>query len=145
MTSKREQVLSTLFTKLKILESATVKVYRNMDKPQKVTTGGIIILRDGSSDEPEVLLSPLTYIFEHNAQLEVMVQNPDSALRDSTLDALLANIGTVINNYRTLDGLAEWVEARTPEMDEEPIEGAASVKAATVQVMVRFFTTDPLN
>lgn len=145
MTSKREQVLSTLLTKLKILESATIKVYRNTDKPLKIPTGGMIILRDGSSDEPEVLLSPLTYIYEHNATLEVMVQNPDTAQRDSTLDSLLANIGTVISNYRTLDGLAEWVEARSPEMDEEPIEGAASVKAATVQVMVRFFTNDPLN
>jgi len=44
-----------------------------------------------------------------------------------------------------LDGLAEWMEARSPEFDDEPIEGAASVRMATIQVMVRFFTTDPLN
>jgi len=145
MTSKREQVINTLHTKLKILDSATVKVYRNLDKPQKIPSGGIIILRDGASDEPEVLLSPLTYIYEQLVTLEVMVQNPDSATRDTALDTLLANIGSVINAYRTLDGLAEWVEARSPEFEEEPIEGAASVRTATLQVMVRFYTTDPLN
>ncbi len=145
MTSKREQVINTLHNKLKILDSATVKVYRNLDKPQKIPSGGIIILRDGASDEPEVLLSPLTYIYEQLVTLEVMVQNPDSATRDSALDTLLANIGSVINAYRTLDGLAEWVEARSPEFEEEPIEGAPSVRTATLQVMVRFYTTDPLN
>jgi hypothetical protein len=57
----------------------------------------------------------------------------------------MVSIGSVIANNRTLDGLAEWMEARSPEFDDEPIEGAASVRMATIQVMVRFFTTDPLN
>lgn len=145
MTSKREQILSALYTKAKALESATVKVYRNLDKPQKVPTGGIIILRDGAAEEPEVLLSPLTYIFEHYVTLEAMVQNPDPAARNTALDALLANVGAVIAGNRTLDGLAEWVEAKAPDFQEEPIEGAASLHTATVQIMVRFFTSDPLN
>ena len=145
MPSKREQVLDRLTTKLKTLESATLKVYRNLDKPQQVPTNGMIVLRDGASAEPEMLLSPLTYIYEHLAAVEIMVQNPDPVIRDSTLDALLVSIGSVITANRTLDGLAEWVEARSPEFQEEPIEGAASIRAATVQVMLRFFTSDPLN
>jgi hypothetical protein len=145
MTSKREQILSALYTKVKALESATVKVYRNLDKPQKVPTGGIIILRDGAAEEPEVLLSPLTYIFEHYVTLEAMVQNPDPAARNTALDALLANVGAVIAANRTLDGLAEWVEAKAPDFQEEPIEGAATLHTATVQIMARFFTSDPLN
>ena len=145
MTSKREQILSALYTKVKALESATVKVYRNLDKPQKVPTGGIIILRDGAAEEPEVLLSPLTYIFEHYVMLEAMVQNPDPAARNTALDALLANVGAVVSANRTLDGLAEWIEAKAPDFQEEPIEGAATLHTATVQIMVRFFTFDPLN
>lgn len=145
MTSKREQILDRLHTKMKALESATVKLYRNLDKPQKITSGGIVILRDGASEEAEVLLSPLTYIYEHLVTVEIMVQNPDPAIRDSTLDALLVSIGGIINANRTLDGLAEWVEARSPEFQEEPIEGAASIRAATVLIMVRFATNDPLN
>jgi hypothetical protein len=141
----REQVISRFYTKLKTLETTQVKVYRNLDKPQKVTTGGIIILRDGSAEDPEVFLSPVTYIFEHLVTLEVMVQNPDSATRDASLDALLVSIGNIINANRTMDGLAEWVESHVPEFTEDAIEGAATVRLATVQVMIRFFTTDPLN
>lgn len=145
MTSKREQVLDRLATNLKTLETASLKVYRNRDKPQKIPSGGIVILRDGGGEEPEVLLSPLTYIYEHLVTAEIMVQNPDPAIRNTTIDALLVGIGSVINANRTLDGLAEWIEARSPEFQEEPIEGAVSVRTATVLIMVRFFTADPLN
>ncbi len=145
MTSKREQVISALFNKLKTLETVSINVYRNLDKPQTMPTGGMIVLRDGAGDEPEILLSPLTYIYEHLVSLEVLVQNADSSTRSILLDGLLANIGVIINVNRTLDGLAEWVEARSPDFNDDPIEGAATIRSATVQIMVRFFTTDPLN
>lgn len=145
MTSKREQVISSFYNKIKTLETSNLKVYRNLDKPQQVPSGGIIVLRDGASDEPEVLLSPLTYIYEHLISLEVLVQNSDSNTRSILVDGLLANIGAIINVNRTLDGLAEWVEARSPDFNDDPIEGAATIRAASVQIMVRFFTSDPLN
>jgi hypothetical protein len=145
MTSKREQVLNALYTAVKTLEGANLKVYRNLDKPQPIPSGGLIVLRDGTGEDPEVLLSPLTYIYEHIVTMEVMVQNASSATRDTALDALLVSIGAIITANRTLGGLAEWVEARSPDFVDDPIEGAASVRLATVGVMVRFFTTDPLN
>jgi len=145
MPSVREQVLTALYTKLKALESSSVKVYRNLDKPQKLPSLGIIIVRDGTAGDPEVLLSPLTYIYEHSALLEIMTQHADAATRDSQLDSLLASIGGIIAANRSLDNLAEWMEARAPEFLEEPIEGAATVKSATVPVMIRFFTSNPLT
>jgi len=145
MTSKREQVLNALYIAVKTLEGANLKVYRNLDKPQPVPSGGLIVLRDGAGEEPEVLLSPLTYIYEHIVTMEVMVQNASSATRDTALDALLVSIGAIITANRTLGGLAEWVEARSPDFVDDPIEGAASIRLATVGIMVRFFTTDPLN
>lgn len=145
MPSKREQVLAALFDKMKAIETAHIKVYRNLDKPQKLPDGGVLILRDGTEEEPEVLLNPLTYIYEHLVTAEVMVQDADQAERDTLLDALLVSMGGVINANRTLDGLAEWVEARSPDFQEEPIEGAATIRTATVLIMIRYFTTDPLN
>jgi hypothetical protein len=144
MASKREQILSALHSRLETLETAQVKVHRNLDKPQKVV-GGLIIMRDGESDEPEVLLSPLTYIFEHPVPVEILVQDANPATRDSLLDALLVAIGGVVTADRTLGGLAEWVEANAPAYIDEPIEGAASVKMAQISITVRFFTSDPLN
>lgn len=145
MPSKREQVLSTLFTKMKALETTNVKVYRNLDKPPQVPNTGIIVLRDGTEEEPEVLLSPLTYIYEHLVTTEVIAQNADQKTRDDLIDAMLVSIGGIINVNRTLNGLAEWVEARSPDFQEEPIEGAATIRTATVLIMIRYFTTDPLN
>lgn len=145
MPSKREQVLDRLAIKLKTIETATLKVYRNLEKSQQIPSGGMIVMRDGVAEEPEILLSPLTYIYEQLIAVEVMVQNPDPAARDALLDVVLVAISSVIAANRTLDGLAEWVEARSPEFQEEPIEGAASIRVATVQVMARFFTYDPLN
>jgi hypothetical protein len=145
MPSKREQVLSSIFDKMKALESSQIKVYRNLDKPQKLPGGGTIILRDGTEEEPEVLLNPLTYIYEHLLTAEVMVQDADQAQRDALLDSLLVSMGGVINANRTLDGLAEWIEARSPDFQEEPIEGAATIRSATVLIMIRYFTNDPLN
>ena len=145
MPSKREQVLDRLATKLKTIETATLKVYRNLEKSQQIPSGGMIVMRDGVAEEPEILLSPLTYIYEQLIAVEVMVQNPDPAARDALLDGVLVAVSGVIAANRTLDGLAEWVEARSPEFQEDPIEGAASIRVATVQVMARFFTYDPLN
>jgi len=144
MPSVREQILSALFSQLQTLATSQINVYRNLDKPQKVD-GGMIIMRDGASEEPEVLLSPLTYIYQHLVQVEALVQNNDAAARDSQLDALLASIGSVITADRSLGGLAEWAEAEAPAFVEEPIEGAPGIKMAVFSIMVRFFTSDPLN
>ena len=144
MSSVREQILSALFGNLRALETSTVKAYRNLDKPQKVE-GGMIIMRDGAAEQPDVLLSPLTYIYQHLINIEVLVQNSDASTRDSQLDTLLAAIGGIITGDRSLGGLAEWVEAEAPAFIEEPIEGAPTVKMAQLSVMVRFVTNDPLN
>lgn len=143
--SKREQILQAFYNALKALETSSLKVYRNLDKPQKIERDGIIIIRDGDVGEPEVLLSPLTYIYEHYILLEVMVQNSDASIRDSTLDNLLINIGNIINGNPTLGGLAEWLEAKAPETTIEPIEGSSTIRTANVQVMVRYYTNNPLN
>lgn len=145
MASKREQVMARLLTQLKTIESATLKIYRNMDKPQTIPNGGLVIMRDGDSPEPEVLLSPLTYIYEHYVSLDVMVQDAVVTSRDSKMDTLLVNIGTMLIANRTLDGLAEWVEPSAPDIVEDPIEGAGTVRIASVRVMVRYNTSNPLN
>ena len=144
MSSIREQALSAIYTNLSALQTSTVKVHRNLDKPQKVE-GGLIIMRDGASEEPDVLLSPLTYIYQHLVQIEVLVQNANATARDGQLDALLIAIGGVITADRSLGGLAEWTEAQAPAFVEEPIEGATTVKMAQFSIMVRFSTNDPLN
>ncbi|RMD92262.1 MAG: acyl-CoA transferase, partial [Alphaproteobacteria bacterium] len=88
-----------------------------------------------------VTLSPLAYHYQHRAEIEVMVQDGD---RDTAFDTLIASIGTAIAADRTLGGLCDWVEAEAPRPVDLPVEGAASLKAAVIPVILHYTTADPL-
>ena len=67
--SKRENILQTLFDRLKTLD---IPVKRNETLPQSIPESGIVIMRDGKQGEPEFILSPPICIFKHEAELEVL-------------------------------------------------------------------------
>lgn len=140
MPSIRETVLAALHTRLQILAAP---VLRGDVLPERIPTTGLIILRDGRPGEPEVTLSPLTYFYEHRAELEVVTQA--SAGRDASFDTLTASIGTALAADRTLGGLCDWVEAEAPEPVDLPIDGAASLKAAVIIVVLHYASPDPLT
>ena len=111
--------------------------------PERIPASGLIILRDGKPGEPEVTLSPLTYFYEHRAELEVVIQAGTG--RDVLFDALTASIGAALAVDRTLGGLCDWVEAEAPEPVDLPIEGAAALKAAVIIVVLHYASPDPLT
>ena len=140
MASKRELVLAALHAQLQTLAAPSL---RGDVLPERIPPSGLIILRDGNPGEPEVTLSPLTYFYEHRAELEVVIQSGTG--RDALFDALTASIGTVLASDRTLGGLCDWVEAEAPEPVDLPIEGAAALKAAVIIVVLHYSTADPLS
>ena len=79
----RETILRALLARLKTIPDATV--LRNEALPEKIPDGGLIILRDGDPGEPETLLSPLSYYWQHRALVEVVVQKGDQAHATSRL------------------------------------------------------------
>ena len=140
MASKRELVLAALHARLSVLPTP---VMRSDVLPERIPATGLIILRDGKPGDPEVTLSPLTYFYEHRAELEVVIQAGTG--RDALFDALTADIGTVLALDRTLSGVCDWVEAEAPEPVDLPIEGAAALKAAVITVVLHYATQDPLT
>ncbi len=140
MPSVRETVLAALHVRLQTLAGP---VLRGDVLPERIPTTGLIILRDGKPGEPEVTLSPLTYFYEHRAELEVVIQA--GAGRDALFDALTADVGAALATDRTLGGLCEWIEAEAPEPIDLPIEGAAALKAAVITVVLHYATPDPLT
>jgi hypothetical protein len=140
MPSKREAILAALHARLQTL---TTPVLRGEVLPERIPATGLIALRDGKPGEPEVTLSPLTYFYEHRAELEVVIQAGTG--RDTLFDVLTADIGAVLAADRTLGGLCDWVEAEAPEPIDLPIEGAAALKAAAITVVLHYATSDPLN
>ena len=140
MTSKRETILTALHLRLQTLAAP---VLRGDVLPERIPPTGLIILRDGKPGDPEVTLSPLTYFFEHRAELEVVIQAGTG--RDVLFDALTASIGMALAVDRTLGGLCDRVEAEAPEPVDLPIEGAAALKAAVIIVVLHYASPDPLT
>ena len=140
MPTTRETVLAALHARLQTIAAPSL---RGDVLPERIPATGLIILRDGNPGEPEVTLSPLTWVYEHRAELEVVIQAGSG--RDALFDALTADIGAVLASDRTLGGLCDWVEAEAPEPVDLPIEGAAALKAAVIIVVLHYATTDPLT
>ena len=134
----RETILATLHARLSTLPAAAL---RGEVLPERVPAAGLMILRDGEPGEPEVTLSPLRYHYQHRAEIEAVVQGAD---RDATFAALCASIGSAIAGDRTLGGRCDWVEAEAPRPVDLPVEGAASLKAAVIPVILHYSTADPL-
>ena len=75
------------------------------------------------------------------AEIEAVVQGAD---RDAAFDTLTASIGAALAADRTLGGFCDWVEAEAPRPVDLPVEGAASLKAAVIPVVLHYSTADPL-
>ena len=143
MATSRETILQALLAALQNVPGATVQ--RGDVLPERVPTGGLVILRDGEPGEPEVTLSPLRYHWQHRAEVEVIVRGKTPTARDSAFDALAAAIGTALAADRTLGGVCDWSEPDAPQPADLPIEGAQALKAAVIAVTLHYTTSDPLN
>ena len=139
MPTTRETILAALQARLQTLAAT---VMRDEVLPERIPPAGLIILRDGQPGEPEVTLSPLRYHFQHRAELEVIVQTPGN--RATAFDTLIAAIGTVLAADRNLGGLCDWVEAEAPASVDLPVDGAVTLKAAVVTVVLHYSTSNPL-
>ncbi|WP_411037358.1 hypothetical protein [Shinella sp. BYT-45] len=139
MPSTREVILAALHTRLSALPATTL---RGDVLPERVPAAGLLILRDGEPGEPEVTLSPLRYHYQHRAEIEAVVQG---ASRDTAFDTLCTSIGAALAADRTLGGLCDWVEAEAPQSVDLPVDGAASVKAAVIPVILHYSVSDPLG
>ena len=140
MPTTRETVLAALHARLQTIAAPSL---RGDVLPERIPATGLIILRDGNPGEPEVTLSPLSYFYQHRAELEVVIQAGSG--RDALFDALTADIGAALAADRTLGGLCDWVEAEAPEPVDLPIEGAAALKAAVIIIVLHYSTADPLS
>ena len=139
MDTPRETILAALHARLSALPATAL---RGDVLPERVPASGLLILRDGEPGEPEVTLSPLRYHYQHRAEIEAVVQGD---ARDTAFDSLCASIGTAISVDRTFGGLCDWVGAEAPRPVDLPIEGAASLKAAVIVVVLHYATSDPLG
>lgn len=143
MSTPRETILQALLAALETMPAATV--LREEVLPERIPASGLLILRDGDPGAPEVMLSPLAYYYEHKAELEVIAQGTTLAVRATTFDNLVKNIGSVLAVDQTLGGLCDWVEAAAPKPVDLPVEGGEALKAAIIEITLIYTTADPLG
>lgn len=144
MMSRREQVLDGV----RALIAATLpaaKVERNAAKPERIPTGGLVIVRDGDPGDPEVHLSPLTYIYTHRISAEVAVLATPPLSREQVLDQSLQAIGEAIEANRTLGGLCDFIESEAPSTDELEAAGTVAARWADVLIVATYATPNPLT
>ncbi len=141
MPSVREHILTALRAQLETVPDATVK--REAPLPETVPAGGLIILRDGDPGDPEVVLSPVSYLWEHQTEIEVILQrgqDDDSA----ALDTLLMAVGAALSSDRSLGGRVEWLDWGAPKTSGLAIDGAAALRGASVPITIYYASDDPL-
>ena len=130
MPTARETAITALLALVQTLPGVTV--VRNTAGPERVPSGGLVVVRDGETVEEEAMLSPLAYGIIHRADVEVFAA--DEVQRDEVIAALAVAIGA----DRTLAGAVEWSEAGSPDYDTIAPEGAAAVATSNVPVRLMF-------
>lgn len=143
MSSVRENALQALLTVLQTIPSVMVK--RNESLPVKIPDSGLIILFDGDVTVAETLLSPLRYLIQHRAEVQVAVQKATPAARDTALDGILTNIAAALTANPTLSSTVDVAVLEAPQFTDEPVEGAAGLKIATVPVLLEYIANTPIS
>jgi hypothetical protein len=117
----------------------------NSALPERIPDSGLIILRDGDPGEPEQALGGFgsTY-YQHAIEIEIYVEEGDAAARDAALDALLQQIGVVLEADPTLGGLVFGLTYGRPETSIEAVPGSPAIKSAMLTVTVDYETDAPL-
>jgi hypothetical protein len=143
MSSIRETALQALFTLLQGVAGVTVK--RGEILPVKIPDSGLIILFDGEVTVAETLLSPLRYLIQHRAEVQVSVQKTTASARNASLDGILTAIAAALTANPTLSGTVDVAVFEAPQVTDEPIEGAAGLKIASVPVLLEYIANTPIS
>ncbi|MFN3077505.1 MAG: acyl-CoA transferase [Alphaproteobacteria bacterium] len=138
MATKRERVLSAFFSRLGSIPDAAV--VRNEALPVRIPDGGLVVMRDGDAGQPDITLNPRAEYYAHRIMIEVITIGDATAL-----DTLLIALGNALAGDETLGGLAEMLTILAPEVGMTPVENAATLRHATVPVVVEYQVTGPLR
>lgn len=143
--STSEAVLQALLAALRAELPACVGLDRNAVLPQRIPPEGWVCLRDGDPGNPDFLFSPPVYVYQHVAEVDVVVDRATSEARDRIFDGIKQAVGRAIAADRTLGGLCDYVIGEAPVPADVPIEGGDALKAATIGIVLHYGSADPLG
>jgi hypothetical protein len=75
----------------------------------------------------------------------VAVQKATPAARDTALDGILTNIAAALTANPRLNGTVDVAVLEAPQFTDEPVEGAAGLKIASVPVLLEYIAPTPIS
>ena len=144
MPSKTELILEAIKARLETAPGARVE--RNTAVPEKIPSGGLIVLRDGDPGEPDTALGGFDgAYYSHAIEIELYFEAGDAAIRDAGFDALVQAVGVALEGDPTLGGLIFGMAYGRPEIETEAIVGAPAIKTGAIIVTVEYESDSPLG
>ena len=123
-----------------------VTVLINVDTPEKIPSGGLVIVRDGDPGEPEEVLGGFrSCYYTHQIEVEIFCQLGNVIERDEAYDNLIEQIGAAIESDRSLGGLCQNMTYGYPQPNTNDVTGAAGIKSAVLNIVVEYETATPLS
>lgn len=139
MTQTRVGALAALETRIKTaLQAAHIGFYRNPANAVDATEDGVVIMTDGMPGEPEVILSPRRYSWDHEVEFEITAMGDD---RSATVEAIIALFEPALSLDRTFAGAADYAAIDSaPEFSEYDVDGGQTERSAVLRVTLCYVT-----
>lgn len=118
---------------------------RNGTLPVRIPPGGAAILRDGDPGEPERLFSPPVWYYEHEAELDLVVEGGPEAARLETLDVLREAVAAALAADRSLGGLVDWCEPLAARSVDLAVDGGDGLRGLEVRILLAYAAADSLG
>jgi hypothetical protein len=140
MTTLREQACAAIMARMGALGMFTVA--RNETAPAIIPAGGHVVVRDGARDSVDRTLGVASWWVTHRVAVEAIAGGADP---DSALDALLGAIEQALFAEPTLGGLVSTLDCELSEIETISGDGAETFKAALIDVVIEYETSNPLD
>ncbi len=142
MSSKREAAIAALAAEL-TTALTPVEVVRDETRTRSPNAAGLVIVREGEQRDAIAMMSPLSYIVAHDAEVLVIVPHATTIGDARTdLDDLLTDIVTALADNRTLDGAVDWLDLNGSRFEAIEDDGSGALLAAVLTVTLHFVAAD---
>ena len=139
MTTLREQAVAAVVERLTAVGTFTVT--RNETAPATIDDGGYVVVRDGVREEVDRTLGVPSYWITRRVSVEAIVGGGDP---DGALDNLLQAIEQALAAEPRLTPGVTLVECDLADIETISADGAETFKAALLDVLIEYETSNSL-
>lgn len=142
MTTTHAAAVDALETVISVaVVAAGGSFYRDPEADVPASNTGVVIMSDGDAGDPEMILSPLTYVWERAVEFEITA---NGASRRTVVNAILAASEAAIDTDRTLGGVVDDVRILTaPQIGQyDKKDGVAPELSAVLHITLNYDTAD---